>query len=132
MATIAGTMLLEKQTDSPAPPPFLLGKPCKEVPAIFLPLTGERRRKREAREKLAGIICESCPTKTECRDFARANASIGFWGGEGDIGREKWWASVGLERIEYPPRSFTVVTKEDAEEFREKVAARKEKNKESA
>lgn len=109
----------------PSPSPETGTKPCQTAPNLFTPFPKERRRMREGREQLAGLFCEKCEVRSPCRDYARKHGSIGFWGGEGDLEREQWWAENDLERIEYPPRSYTVVSAEDARKFHQMVEERK-------
>lgn len=47
----------------------------------------ERPEARERRESHAKAICETCEVISECREYARANRELGFWGGENEVDR---------------------------------------------
>ena len=54
---------------------------CKGQTHHFFAPHGEAR---EAREAIAGSICNGCDVLLVCREYARTNREQGFWGGEND------------------------------------------------
>ena len=44
-------------------------------------------RSKVKREAIAKQICSQCPVIEPCREYARANAEIGVWGGENEDDR---------------------------------------------
>jgi WhiB family redox-sensing transcriptional regulator len=57
---------------------------CRGLLDLFFPPAGEREPSRLVREAKARAICAECPVVAECRDYARHNRELGFWGGEND------------------------------------------------
>lgn len=57
---------------------------CRGLTTLFFPPSAERPQARERREALAKTVCESCPVRTPCREYARSNHEYGFWGGESE------------------------------------------------
>ena len=57
---------------------------CRGLLDLFFPPAGEREPSRLVREAKARLICAECPVMAECRDYARHNRELGFWGGEND------------------------------------------------
>lgn len=57
---------------------------CKGQTHHFFAPAGEREERRLVREAIARRICAECPVLLECRDYARRNGELGFWGGEND------------------------------------------------
>ena len=57
---------------------------CSGETALFFPpaRANEGRKERVKRERLAGAICEKCPVIGKCRQYARDQGELGFWGGE--------------------------------------------------
>ena len=53
-----------------------------ETLLFFPPLGSENRQQRVKRERLAAAICEQCPVMDKCRQHAREQGELGFWGGE--------------------------------------------------
>ena len=57
---------------------------CKGQTHHFFAPHGEQAEAREAREAMAGAICNTCEVLVTCREYARCNREQGFWGGEND------------------------------------------------
>jgi WhiB family redox-sensing transcriptional regulator len=57
---------------------------CKDQTEHFFAPHGEQAEAREAREGIAGAICNECEVLLACREFARRHREQGFWGGEND------------------------------------------------
>lgn len=56
---------------------------CKGEPiTLFFGEEGERRADRELREIEAAMVCEDCPVRPECLDYAiQRPEKAGFWAG---------------------------------------------------
>lgn len=75
--------LLEKQEET--------GSPCQDSPDLFFPedygrLTEDSRitdyEMVTMAEKIAKSLCNQCPLKWDCRDYAiKSNQPYGIWGG---------------------------------------------------
>ncbi len=59
---------------------------CGAGEFYFAPFA-ERPEARERREARARAICSECGVMLECREYARANRELGFWGGESESER---------------------------------------------
>ena len=57
---------------------------CKGRTELFFAPAGEREEPRIRREALAKAICMTCPVLLPCRDAARGQGELGYWGGEND------------------------------------------------
>jgi WhiB family redox-sensing transcriptional regulator len=57
---------------------------CKGQTQYFFAPHGEQAEAREAREGVAGAICQACVVVDTCREYARRNREQGYWGGEND------------------------------------------------
>ena len=57
---------------------------CKGMTHLFFPSPAERPQRRKRREDEARQICQSCPVKLPCRDFARNHLEYGLWGAENE------------------------------------------------
>lgn len=55
-----------------------------ETSVFFPPLGDENRQQRVKRERLAAAICAQCPVIDKCRQHARDQSELGFWGGESE------------------------------------------------
>jgi hypothetical protein len=57
---------------------------CSGETALFFPPArmNEGRKERVKRERLAAAVCEKCPVTAQCRQHAREQGELGFWGGE--------------------------------------------------
>jgi WhiB family redox-sensing transcriptional regulator len=68
---------------------------------VFFATDGEQRPQREIREAKAKAVCESCPVRTRCLDYALRNSiKHGIWGGLDEEQRvrerrrrARWWAA---------------------------------------
>jgi len=60
---------------------------CKGKSELFFPPAGERPSARERRENAARRICGECVVIRACRNWARDQRELGFWGGESEIER---------------------------------------------
>ena len=80
---------------------------CAGESDLFFAPFAERPEARVRRESRARIICESCDVLTECREYARRNRELGFWGGESEAER----ADAG-----FPPTTPIIGRKRIAEE----------------
>ena len=70
---------------------------CAGKTQIFYPSPGERPEARAARELRASLVCDACPVKTPCRDWAREHREYGYWCGESEDAR----AAAGF-RVRFP------------------------------
>ncbi len=71
---------------------------CREMTDLFFPALYEQPAATEMREWQAKGVCARCPVKIQCRDFGRANAEQGIWGGENDQDR----AALGIFNTQGP------------------------------
>lgn len=60
---------------------------CSGHGDLFFAPFAERPEARVRREAAAERICDSCVSLIECRDYARKNRELGFWGGESESER---------------------------------------------
>ena len=60
---------------------------CGGASELYFAPYAERPEARVRREARARAICERCTVIMECRDYARANRELGFWGGESESER---------------------------------------------
>ncbi len=60
---------------------------CVGKSELFFAPFAERPEARVRREALARAICSQCSVLVQCRDFARVNRELGFWGGENEMDR---------------------------------------------
>ena len=60
---------------------------CSGRGDLFFAPFAERPEARVRRETAAERICNSCVSLSECRDYARKNRELGFWGGESESER---------------------------------------------
>ena len=61
--------------------------PCAGNSQLFFAPFAERPEARVRREVSARTICVSCESVSVCRDYARTNRELGFWGGESEAER---------------------------------------------
>lgn len=75
---------------------------CSGQMPLFFARKAERPQARARREHKAGQLCDRCPVKTECREYARENRLYGFWGGESEDERHSagysLTAPIGIRR----------------------------------
>ena len=57
---------------------------CAGHSELFFAPFAERPEARVRREAAARVICHGCVGLTSCRDYARSNRELGFWGGESE------------------------------------------------
>lgn len=60
---------------------------CNGKSHLFFAPFAERPEARVRREAAARKICEGCGSLSMCREYARANRELGFWGGESESER---------------------------------------------
>ena len=53
---------------------------CEELPDAFFPQATDRET-RECVEKIAKKICQNCPIRVQCREYALSTRVTGIWGG---------------------------------------------------
>ena len=88
---------------------------CGGASEFYFAPYAERPEARVRREARARAICEMCEVITECRDYARANRELGFWGGESESER----ADAG-----FPPTTPVIGRKRVAENRARKTMRR--------
>lgn len=57
---------------------------CKGKTDVFYGPSEERLAMRRVRERQAKEICLECKVMLQCRQYARENNELGFWGAEGE------------------------------------------------
>ena len=57
---------------------------CKGKTEVFYGPADERLSARRVRELQAKKICLECPVMLQCRQYARENGELGYWGAEGE------------------------------------------------
>lgn len=55
---------------------------------LFFNAEGERPAERDVRERKAKSICDLCPARRACLEYAMETRSVGFWGGLNDDQRK--------------------------------------------
>ena len=60
---------------------------CVGESDLFFAPFAERPEARVRREARARALCSACSVLERCRDYARANRELGFWGGESEVER---------------------------------------------
>lgn len=80
---------------------------CDGNATLFFAPFAERPEARVRREASARLICQRCDSLTACREYARTNRELGFWGGESESER----AEAG-----FPPTTPIIGRKRVAEE----------------
>jgi len=53
---------------------------CEEVPDVFFSQEASREAQKLA-EDIAKNICQKCPVRVQCRDYALSTRVTGIWGG---------------------------------------------------
>jgi hypothetical protein len=56
------------------------GVECEEIPEFFFPEEPDRTTRLMV-EKIAKDVCERCPLRVQCLDYAKSTRVIGIWGG---------------------------------------------------
>ncbi len=80
---------------------------CSGRSDLFFAPFAERPEARVRREAAAKLICNVCGSAQTCRDYARVNRELGYWGGESESER----ADAG-----FPPTTPIIGRKRVAEE----------------
>ena len=62
---------------------------CSGNSDLFFAPFAERPEARVRREASARIICNGCVGLGACREYARSNRELGFWGGESESERSE-------------------------------------------
>ncbi len=88
---------------------------CGGASEYYFAPFAERPEARVRREARARAICEKCSVIVECRDYARSNRELGFWGGESESER----AEAG-----FPPTTPIIGRKQVAERRARKAMRR--------
>jgi WhiB family redox-sensing transcriptional regulator len=71
--------------------------PCRDNPDFFFPEEYFDPRAKVLSERIAKMLCEDCPVKDLCRDYAiSAQEDYGIWGGTN--ARERREVRLGLTR----------------------------------
>jgi len=83
------------------------GAACGGESDLFFAPFAERPEARVRREAAARLICNQCESLAECREYARTNRELGFWGGESEAER----ADAG-----FPPTTPIIGRKRVAEQ----------------
>tara|TARA_Y100000588_G_scaffold167105_1_gene180957 strand:+ start:802 stop:1170 length:369 start_codon:yes stop_codon:yes gene_type:complete len=60
---------------------------CRGQSELFFAPFAERPEARVRREAKARDLCEACPVAGPCKEYARQNRELGFWGGESESQR---------------------------------------------
>jgi hypothetical protein len=53
---------------------------CEELPDVFFSQEASREAQKLA-ENIAKSICQNCPVRVQCRDYALSTRVTGVWGG---------------------------------------------------
>lgn len=80
---------------------------CSGESELFFARFAERPEARVRREAAARVICSTCSSLMACREYARTNRELGFWGGESEAER----AEAG-----FPPTTPIIGRKRVAEQ----------------
>ena len=80
---------------------------CAGHSELFFAPFAERPEARVRREAAARVICQGCVGLSACREYARSNRELGFWGGESESER----AEAG-----FPPTTPIIGRKRVAEQ----------------
>ncbi len=95
-------------TDGPVGPTgWMASAACSGDSDLFFAPFAERPEARVRRESAARVTCSTCPSLIACRDYARTNRELGFWGGESEAER----AEAG-----FPPTTPIIGRKRVAEQ----------------
>ena len=88
---------------------------CAGDSELFFAPFAERPEARVRREAKARSICQGCDSMAMCREYARTNRELGFWGGESESER----SDAG-----FPPTTPIIGRKRVAEERARSAMAR--------
>ncbi len=78
---------VEAPTGPIGPTEWMSTAACSGHSDLFFAPFAERPEARVRREAAAKVICTACDSHESCRDFARVNRELGFWGGESESER---------------------------------------------
>ncbi len=81
------TALETSEHETTPRPWWMVRADCQGKSQMFFPPPGERPVARDNRENRARAVCMGCSVLHSCRDFARSERELGFWGGESEIER---------------------------------------------
>lgn len=93
MTDLAETIELGWQVNSTVPGPngdpmnWVEESECRGKSTLFFAPFAERPEARVRREAKARQICSVCPVADLCKEYARDNRELGFWGGESESER---------------------------------------------
>ena len=100
--------MAESESTGPiGPTDWMTGAACNGKSDLFFAPFAERPEARVRREAKARSICQTCDAMTMCRQYARTNRELGFWGGESESER----SDAG-----FPPTTPIIGRKRVAEE----------------
>lgn len=108
--------MLDTETTGPVGPTgWMDSASCAGHSDIFFAPFAERPEARVRREASARVICGECDSLSRCRDYARTNRELGYWGGESESER----ADAG-----FPPTTPIIGRKRVAEDRARNAMAR--------
>ena len=100
--------MMEPEAAGPiGPTDWMSQAACNGKSELFFAPFAERPEARVRREAKARSICETCDAMAMCRNYARTNRELGFWGGESESER----SDAG-----FPPTTPIIGRKRVAEE----------------
>lgn len=100
--------MFDTETSGPVGPTgWMDSASCAGHSELFFAPFAERPEARVRREAAARVICGDCESLPTCREYARANRELGYWGGESESER----AEAG-----FPPTTPIIGRKRVAEE----------------
>lgn len=80
-------MFESEMTGPVGPTEWMASGACNGKSDLFFAPFAERPEARVRREAKARRVCETCDVLTMCREYARSNRELGFWGGESESER---------------------------------------------
>lgn len=108
--------IVESEATGPiGPTGWMSGAACSGKSDLFFAPFAERPEARVRREAKARVICQGCEAVAMCREYARTNRELGFWGGESESER----SDAG-----FPPTTPIIGRKRVAEERARSAMAR--------
>ncbi|MEE3276047.1 MAG: WhiB family transcriptional regulator [Actinomycetota bacterium] len=67
--------------------PWVDDAACRGESELFFAPFAERPEARVRREAKANELCDACPVAGLCKEYARENRELGYWGGESESER---------------------------------------------